>query len=370
MADILSAKELTVGYRAGKAVVSGLDFSVAPGEIVTLIGANGAGKSTILKSIAKQLDPLGGAVFLGGMPERDMKERDIAGKLSLFLTGQIRTELMSCYDVTATGRYPYTGRLGILGGNDRDKIAEAMRLTHTEELADLPFTEISDGQRQRVLLARAICQEPELLVLDEPTSYLDIRHKLELLSLIRMLAKERQTAVLMSLHELDLAERISDRILCIKDGKADRIGTPEEIFRGGYIRELYGMERGSFDPLYGTPELERPAGEPEVFVIGGNGTGIPVYRRLQRAGIPFAAGVLHENDLDLPCARALAAEVITERAFEPVSDDVVSRALAVMEQCRDVICTIGAFGTLNRRNQELLDAAEREHKLKNEPAAR
>ena len=364
MADILSAQDLTVGYRAGKAVVSGLEFSVAPGEIVTLIGANGAGKSTILKSIAKQLDPLGGAVFLGGIPERDMKERDIAKKLSLFLTGQIRTELMTCCDVAATGRYPYTGRLGILSVNDREKITEAMRLTHTETLADVPFTEISDGQRQRVLLARAICQEPELLVLDEPTSYLDIRHKLELLALVRMLAKERNTAVLMSLHELDLAERVSDRILCIRDGKADRIGTPAEIFQGGYIRELYGIKRGSFDSLYGTPELERPSGEPEVFVIGGNGTGIPVYRQLQREGIPFAAGVLHRNDLDMPCAGALGSLVITEEPFEPITDDAIKQAKRVMQSCREVICTVGYFGTLNRRNQELLEAAVRDHKLK------
>lgn len=364
MAEILSAQGLSVGYRAGHAVVSGLEFSIAPGEIVTLIGANGAGKSTILKSIAKQLAPLSGTVYLGGIPESGMKERDIARKLSLFLTGQIRTELMTCRDVAATGRYPYTGRLGILSSADHEKIAEAMQLTHTEFLADTPFTEISDGQRQRVLLARAICQEPELLVLDEPTSYLDIRHKLELLTLVRMLAKERNTAVLMSLHELDLAERVSDRILCIRDGKADRIGTPAEIFRGGYIRELYGIERGSFDPLYGTPELERPSGAPEVFVIGGNGTGIPVYRALQRRGIPFAAGVLHENDLDLPCARALAAEVITEAAFEPVSEEAVHRALDLMQSCREVICTVGAFGTMNRRNQALFDAAVRDRKLK------
>lgn len=364
MTEILSTSGLTVGYRAGHAVVSGLDLTIAPGEIVTLIGANGAGKSTILKSISKQLAPLSGQVFLAGMPESEMHEQDIAKKLSLFLTGHIRTELMTCYDVAATGRYPYTGRLGILRDEDRLKITEAMCLTHTEMLADMPFTEISDGQRQRVLLARAICQEPELLVLDEPTSYLDIRHKLELLALVRMLAKGRRTAVLMSLHELDLAERVSDRIVCIRDGKADRIGTPAEIFCGGYVQTLYGIERGSFDALYGTPELERPTGAPEVFVIGGNGSGIPVYRALQRQGIPFAAGVLHENDLDLPCASALAAAVITESAFEPIGDAAFTRAAEVMRSCREVICTVQHFGTMNARNRELLDAAEKSRQIK------
>ena len=365
MSAILHAKALSVGYRKAKAVVSGLEFSIAPGEIVTLIGANGAGKSTILKSLARQLTPLEGTALLAGTPESELRERDIARKLSLFLTGQIRTELMTCRDVTATGRYPYTGRLGILSAEDQQKVSEAMLLTHTEMLADTPFTEISDGQRQRVLLARAICQEPELLVLDEPTSYLDIRHKLELLALIRMLAKERNTAVLMSLHELELAERISDRLICIRNGKADRIGNPAEIFMGNYIRELYSIEKGSFDPVYGTPELEPPTGVPEVFVIGGNGSGIPVYRSLQRKGIPFAAGILHENDLDFPCARALAAEVITESAFEPISDVVFERAMQVMQSCQNVICTLQSFGTLNQRNRQLTEVARHSGKLQN-----
>ena len=354
MKDILSAEALTAGYSPACPVVSALDMSIRPGEIVTLIGANGAGKSTLLKTIAKQLKPLGGAVFLDGMPETEMREAEIAKKLSLFLTGQIRTELMTVRDVAATGRYPYTGRLGILSPADWDKVEQALRMTHTEMLADRFFTELSDGQRQRVLLARAICQEPALLVLDEPTSFLDIRHKLELLALIRELAKSQDTAVLMSLHELDLAERISDRVICIKDGRADRMGTPAEIFCGDYIRELYGLECGSYDPLFGV-EMAPAGGEPEVFVIGGGGTGIPVYRELCRKGIPFAAGVLHENDLDLPCAKALAVQVITEQAFEPVSETAVRQALAVMERCREVICTVKQFGTMNAGNRQLLE---------------
>ena len=353
MHPILSAESLTAGYRPSEPVISDLHFSVSSGEIVTLIGANGAGKSTLLKTIAKQLNPLGGTVLLGGKPESELREADIAKQLSLFLTGQIRTELMTCRDVAATGRYPYTGRLGILSPADWEKVDDALRMTHTDSLAERFFTELSDGQRQRVLLARAICQEPKLLVLDEPTSYLDIRHKLELLALVRELAKSRNTAVLMSLHELDLAERVSDRLICVKDGAADRIGTPEEIFRGDYIRRLYGIECGSYDPLYGA-EMEAPKGAPQVFVIGGGGTGIPVYRSLCRKGIPFAAGVLHENDLDYPCAKALAVQVITEQPFEPVSEEAIRKARSVIAQCREVICTVKQFGTMNAGNRKLL----------------
>ena len=356
MDAILSVSALTVGYSADKRIVSDLDFTLHPGEIVTLIGANGAGKSTVLKSIANQLKPLAGTVSIEGKPESQMREIELARKLSLFLTGRMHTELMTCEDVVATGRYPYTGRLGILAKSDWAKVDAAMRMTHVEALRGTSFTQISDGQRQRVMLARAVCQEPDILVLDEPTSYLDIRHKLELLALIKDLARDGM-AILMSLHELDLAERISDRLICIKDGKAERIGTPEEIFRGDYIRELYDIEKGSFSAIYGTPELERPAGAPEVFVIGGGGCGIPIYRRLQRQGRAFIAGVLHENDLELPCASALAARVITEQAFEPISEEILQQAMTLMESCREVLCPLERFGMMNAANKRLRDRA-------------
>lgn len=158
------------------------------------------------------------------------------------MTGRIEPELMTCGEVVESGRYPYTGRLGILSEKDRSKAAEAMELIRVSELYDVDFTCISDGQRQRVMLARAICQEPEVLILDEPTSFLDIRHKLELLSLLKKLVIEKGLAVVMSLHELELAEKISDTILCIKDGRVDRTGTPGEIFSGDYINNLYGID--------------------------------------------------------------------------------------------------------------------------------
>ena len=213
-----------------------------------------------------------------------------------------------------------------------------------------------------MLLARAICQQPRLLILDEPTSFLDLRHKLEFLELLRRLARQRQIAVVLSMHELDLAQKFSDYLLCIRDGVVDRSGTPEEIFRGDYIRTLYGMTRGSYDSLAGTAEAEPARGEPRVFVLGGGGRGIPVYRALQRAGIPFAAGVLPENDLDLPTAHALAARLITDCAFEPVSPERVDEALAVLEGCEKLIC-VTDFGTVNAENHRLVEAAEKSGKL-------
>lgn len=343
---------MTVGY--GKTpLIRDIELHVRRGEIVTLIGPNGAGKSTILRSIIRQLNLLGGSVSLDGQPMAGMSERQIAKQMSVVMTERIQPELMTCFEVVSTGRYPYTGALGILSEEDKEKTAEAIRLVHAEDIADRDFSEISDGQRQRILLARAVCQETPAIILDEPTSFLDIRHKLELLTILKQLVCEKHVAVLLSLHELDLAQKVSDYIVCVSGDQIDRCGTPEEIFTSDYITKLYGMTSGSYDAALGCLEMEPVHGAPQVFVIGGGGSGIPVYRKLQRKGIPFAAGILHENDVEYPVAKALASVVITEKAFEPISDEAYAEAVKVMESCREVISCIEKFGTCNRRNQEL-----------------
>ena len=244
-----------------------------------------------------------------------------------------------------------------------------MELAGVFELRDRPFTQISDGQRQRLLLARALCQEPKLLLLDEPCSFLDLRHKLDFLSLLRQLARSRGIAVILSLHELDLAQKFSDRLLCLRDGKIDRSGSPEEIFAGDYPERLYGVEQGSYDVRYGSVEPPALGGEPRVFVLGGGGSGIPVYRALHRKGIPFAAGVLPENDMDLPVARALAARVFTDRAFEPVGEAAAAEALPVLKACERLIVCPEHLGSQLAANRALLDDA-RKHGLRIEGKGR
>lgn len=179
---------------------------------MTLIGPNGAGKSTILKSITRQLKLIGGEVYIDSEEIRKLSYKEMAVKAAVMLTERMKPELMTCHDIVATGRYPYTGRLGILSREDERKVDEALEAVHAQELGIRNFQEISDGQRQRVLLARAICQEPEVMILDEPTSYLDIRHKLELLAILRKMAKENGITVIMSLHEIDLAQKYRIRL--------------------------------------------------------------------------------------------------------------------------------------------------------------
>lgn len=162
-----------------------------------------------------------------------------------------------------------------------------------------------------------------------------------------------------------MAQKLSDRVVCVRGDRIDKCGTPDEIFTDAYIEQLYQVSCGSYHTVYGFMELEKPAGKPEVFVIGGGGSGIPIYRQLQRKGIPFAAGVLHENDMDLPAAQALAAQIITERAFEPIGEQALAQAKACMETCTRVICCPERFGTMNAGNQQLMQLAQKQGKLFN-----
>ena len=358
----LHTQGLSVGYNK-KTLIGGIELTLRQGQIMTLIGPNGAGKSTILKSLIRQLPPTGGTVYLDGRDMAALGERDVAQKLSVLMTARLHPELMTCFDVAATGRYPYTGRLGILSQEDREKTKQSLELVHAADLGDRDFARISDGQRQRVLLARALNQEPEVLVLDEPTSFLDIRHKLELLAILKDMVRSRELAVVMSLHELDLAQKISDWVVCVQGDTIARQGPTEEIFTAEHIARLYGAARGSYNALFGSLELEAAPGAPEVFVIGGGGAGIPVYRRLQREGTPFAAGVLGENDLDYPVAMALAAEIVTERPFRPIGEEAFRRAAALMEGCPRVLCPVADFGEMNERNRTLRDMARQAGKL-------
>ena len=352
----IKMKDLAVGYQ-GNALISDINLKIKKGEIVTLIGPNGAGKSTILKSITRQLKLIGGEVYIDSEEIRKLSYKEMEVKAAVMLTERMKPELMTCHDIVATGRYPYTGRLGILSREDERKVDEALEAVHAQELGIRNFQEISDGQRQRVLLARAICQEPEIIVLDEPTSFLDIRHKLELLTILKQMVLDHQLTVIMSLHELDLAQKISDKVICVHGEYIEKYGAPEEIFTSEYIRKLYGITRGSYNAAFGCVEMDPPRGEPQVFVIGGNGSGIPYYRKLQRQGIPFAAGVLHTNDVDCQVAGALADQVITEKPFESISQESYDKAVELMKKCQKVICPLKDFGTVNAANRELLRLA-------------
>ncbi|MCI8535903.1 MAG: ABC transporter ATP-binding protein [Hungatella sp.] len=240
-----SAKKMCVGYN-NQPLIKEIEIKLLKGEILSLIGPNGAGKSTVLKSIAGQLPLLGGYVQLDKYILSEMKRNELAKNMSVVFTKRLKVEMKTCREVVATGRYPYTGWFGRLSKEDEQIVDKVMELVHITAISEQDFNKISDGQKQRVMLARAICQEPEIVILDEPTSYLDIKYKLEFLSILQELKEKTGLTVIMSLHELELAKLISDKILCLKEEYVERYGTPEEIFESDFIEQLFDIDESSF----------------------------------------------------------------------------------------------------------------------------
>ena len=251
------AQDLAVGY--GKApLAEHIALGVRPGQILTLIGPNGAGKSTLLKTLAGQLAPMGGAVLLDGQDLTAYTGSARAQRLALMLPHTRRTELTTCFEFAAAGRIPYTGRLGLLSEADRQAVRDALALVGASALAERDFNCISDGQRQRILLARAICQQPEVILLDEPTSFLDIKGKIELLSILQTLAHTQHLAVLVSLHELDMAQKIADAVVCVSPQGVSGVLTPQEAFAPENIQTLYRLSREQYETLFGPPKPAKP----------------------------------------------------------------------------------------------------------------
>ena len=240
---------LAVGYSAP--LLRDIALQAEHGSILALIGPNGAGKSTLLKTLSAQLKPQGGAVLLDGQDLSAYTPGARARKLALMLPHTARTELTTCFEVAAAGRYPYTGRLGVLSAADREQVWQALRLVQADTLADRDFSCISDGQRQRVLLARAVCQEPEILLLDEPTSFLDVKGKAELLTILRTLAREKQVAVIVTLHELALARKLADAVVCVSPKGVSQVLSPEAAFAEDNIRTLFDLTAEQYAALYG-----------------------------------------------------------------------------------------------------------------------
>ena len=356
MEEYFKTEELSVGYD-GKALLENIDILLEKGKILTLIGPNGGGKSTILKSITRQLQAISGRVFVGGRDLSSWQPKELARQVAVVLTDRVKPELTTCAQVVALGRYPHTGVFGKFTEEDKKAVHRALERVNGLNLADKDFASLSDGQRQRILLARALCQEPEIIVLDEPTAYLDIRYKLELLEILRQLAREKGITVILSLHEIDLAAKISDYLLCVQ-GQKTELGTPEQLLQNGTVERLYSMEKGSWNSLLGSVELPGISGAPQVFVVAGGGFGIPIYRQLQKQGISFATGILFENDVDYQVAKMLGSQVISCPAFEEMTEESYEKAAALLSACPRILDAGTPKGSLNGKNRRLLELAK------------
>lgn len=300
---MLQACDLGIGYAPRRGprleVALHLDAHLVAGELVCLLGPNGAGKSTLMRTLAGLQKPLAGAVLLKGHNLHGLPERARARRLGLVLTERVEVGNLSAYALVALGRYPHTGWAGRLSPADEAVVRWAMDAVGARHLAGRSVGELSDGERQKVMIARALAQEPAVLLLDEPTAFLDLPRRVEVLQVLRRLASDRDRAVLLSTHDLDLALRCADRLWLLPPNGPLQIGAPEDlVLSGAFQRTFADVE---FDPALGSFHLARES-EGEVGLVGDGLHARWTARALERAGFrvakdaPTCVELIHDAD--------------------------------------------------------------------------
>jgi iron complex transport system ATP-binding protein len=255
----LSAEAITLAY-GDRMVVEGLDLDIAPGTITAIVGANGCGKSTVLRALARLITPRSGQVVLDGKALHLRHSKEIARTLGLLPQSPVAPEGIAVTDLVGRGRHPHQRLLARWSAADYEAVNAALVATDTLELADRSVDELSGGQRQRVWIAMALAQETDILLLDEPTTFLDLSHQIEVLDLLTDLNRSRGTTIVMVLHDLNLAARYSDRLVAIRGGRVHASGAPDDIVTSELVREVFGLDSTIIpDPTTGKP-LVLPGG--------------------------------------------------------------------------------------------------------------
>ena len=249
----LRAESVTVGYGADP-VVRDLTLAVPDGAVTTIIGPNGCGKSTLLRTMARLLQPTSGAVVLDGEPVHDLATREVARRMALLPQSPVAPEGLVVRDLVGRGRHPHQRWFSQWSPEDERVVEAALQMTDTADLRDRALEQLSGGQRQRAWIAMTLAQDTDLLLLDEPTTYLDLAHQVEVLDLVTRLNRERQRTVVMVLHDLNLAARYSDLVVVMKDGVIAAQGAPHEVFTTELLADTFGLAADVLtDPRTGLP---------------------------------------------------------------------------------------------------------------------
>jgi len=284
---MLTIENLTIGYRAGRSttvVASAIDEELHEGELVCLLGPNGAGKSTLMRTVAGMQEPLGGRVRIDQEDIHTMAARDRAKRLAVVLTERVDGGLLTSHALVGLGRYPHTNWSGRLTDHDHDVVSACIARVGASELEHRYVGDLSDGERQRVMMARALAQEPRMMILDEITAFLDLPRRVEIMRLLRRLARDTRQAILISTHDLDLALRAADRVWLLPKDGALRTGAPEDLVLDGSFEAAFASEGVDFDPERGAFQVHRTTAG--VVELGGEGLARHwTARALEREGV-------------------------------------------------------------------------------------
>lgn len=262
-AHTLAADAVTLGY-GDRTVVEGLSLEIAAGRITAIVGANGCGKSTLLRALARLIRPTSGRIVLDGAALASLPTKEIARTLGLLPQSPVAPEGIAVADLVGRGRHPHQKLLARWTARDYAAVAAALEETGIADLADRSVDELSGGQRQRVWIAMALAQDTDILLLDEPTTFLDVAHQIEVLDLLTDLNRARGTTIVMVLHDLNLAARYADELVAVRDGRVHAIGAPADIVTAGLVRDVFGLDSSVIvDPLSGKP-LVLPSGRHHV----------------------------------------------------------------------------------------------------------
>lgn len=365
----LSIENLTFSMN-GKTILKDISLSVDDGEFLGLMGPNGSGKTTLLRCIMKYLMPQKGAVLIDAKPIHTLKEKELARLLAVVPQSSQLDFSFTAYEIVMMGRLPYAGsRLISESKKDEEAVRRAMDRTDTWEFANRQFSSLSGGERQRVIIARALAQDPKILLLDEPTVFLDITGQFEIMDLLRDLNREGLTIIAV-LHDVNLASRYCRKIALLNEGRLEFVGVPEEVFTAKNIMRIYGLDVViRRDPvtrsISAVPKdtLSVPIADgPRVHVICGGGSGTDIFRQLIDAGYSLSAGVVNILDSDFENAKALHVPTITEIPFAQIGEESYGRNLGIMKDAEAVIVSDFPIGPGNIRNLEAALQAQKEGK--------
>ena len=304
--SILHSEGLSVGYRAPVLREVNLDFG--SGQFIALLGPNGAGKTTLLRTLSRHLKPLAGQIEVLGRDLDTLSALELARLVAVCLTDNAKPPLLSVDEFVALGRYPHTGMMGRLSVHDAEIVERSLAAVTASGLSGRLVEQLSDGERQKVVLARALAQEPKLMLLDEPTAHLDLKHRIEVMGILRSLCRSHGLTVLASLHDIDVAAKVSDRVLLVQNGGIRDYGLPETVLTSETVAELYGFGDADFNRHLGSIEFRGDGKAGRVFVIAGRGRAAPVFRLLSKKGLAIETGLLRDGDLDAFVAAALGAK--------------------------------------------------------------